>query len=115
MITKPKIQIDLAEVERLASEGKTQAQIAACLGISETTFYGRKRENADFEEAIKKGQESATDQVENVVFKEAIGGNMTAAIFWLKCRRPDRWSDRQKLDLTSSTPVQIQIINDLKE
>lgn len=54
MITKPKIQIDLAEVERLASEGKTQAQIAACLGISETTFYGRKRENADFEEAIKR-------------------------------------------------------------
>lgn len=40
---------------------------------------------------------------------------MTAAIFWLKCRRPDRWSDRQKLDLTSSAPVQIQIINDLKE
>ena len=115
MITKPKIQIDLAEVERLASEGKTQAQIAACLGISETTFYGRKRENADFEEAIKKSQESATDQVENVVFKEAIGGNMTAVIFWFKCRRPDRWSDRQKLDLTSSAPVQIQIINDLKE
>jgi DNA-binding CsgD family transcriptional regulator len=37
MITKPKIHIDLKQVESLAANGLTQEQIAAALGISETT------------------------------------------------------------------------------
>jgi predicted DNA-binding protein (UPF0251 family) len=52
MQTKPKIQIDLAEVERLASLGLSQEQIADSLGISNTTFYARKRESEEFAQAV---------------------------------------------------------------
>ena len=54
--TKPKIEIDLAKVEVMAANGLTQQQIADSLGISVSTLYGRKRENEEFEEAIKRGK-----------------------------------------------------------
>ncbi len=44
MITKPKIQIDLKQVESLAANGLTQEQIACALGISESTLTKRKKE-----------------------------------------------------------------------
>lgn len=116
MITKPKIEIDPEKVRALAAEGKNQEQIARALGICDDTLIARKKESREIREALKKGQEEAGDNIENVLYSMASSGENTAAtIFWLKCRRPDRWSDRQKLDLTSSAPVQIQIINDLKE
>ncbi len=43
MITKPKIHIDLKQVESLAANGLTQEQIAAALGISETTLTPKKK------------------------------------------------------------------------
>jgi len=54
--TKPKIDIDLAEVERLAGLGLTYEEIALSLGIAIRTLYSRQGENADFAGAIKKGK-----------------------------------------------------------
>ena len=34
--------------------------------------------------------------VENALFKNAIEGNTTAQIFWLKNRRPDKWRDKRE-------------------
>ena len=45
MITKPKIHIDLKQVESLAANGLTHEQIAAALGISESTLTKRKKES----------------------------------------------------------------------
>ena len=44
MITKPKIQIDLKQVESLAANGLTQEQIASALGISESQHYTKEKE-----------------------------------------------------------------------
>ena len=116
MITKPKIEIDLAKVTQRASEGKTVAQMAAALGVSDDTIYSRKRESKEFREAIKKGQEMSNEVVENTLFNMAKSGECVAAtIYWLKCRCRERWSDKQQIDLSSSGPIQIQIINDLKD
>ena len=57
MNTKPKIEIDLAKVEALASRLLTKEQIAISLGISEATFYNRQGENLEILEAIKRGRE----------------------------------------------------------
>ena len=46
---------DLERVEELAAQGLTNEQIAACLGICESTLYNKKREFLEFLEAIKKG------------------------------------------------------------
>jgi len=84
MITKPKIQIDLAKVESLAANGLTHEQIAAALGISESTLTKRKKENTDFTDAIKKGKAKGIALVTNKLMESIKGGNMTGMIFFLK-------------------------------
>ena len=84
MITKPKIQIDLAKVESLAANGLTQEQIAAALGISERTLRSRKGEIADFADAIKRGKAKGIALVTNKLMESIKAGNMTGMIFFLK-------------------------------
>jgi hypothetical protein len=86
MKTKPEIEIDLEEVERLASLGLTQEQIAASLGIGQTTLYKRKRESADFEGAIKRGQAKGIGAVANKLYEKAMSGDVASLIFFLKAR-----------------------------
>ena len=84
MITKPKIQIDLNKVESLAANGLTQEQIAAALGISESTLHKRKQENTEFTAAIKRGKAKGIALVTNKLMESIKGGNMTGMIFFLK-------------------------------
>lgn len=84
MITKPKIQIDLKQVESLAANGLTQEQIASALGISERTLRSRKGEIADFADAIKRGKAKGIALVTNKLMESIKGGNMTGMIFFLK-------------------------------
>lgn len=115
MKTKPKIEIDLAKVEQLAAIGDTQEEIARALGISPDTLYSRKRESQDFRDAIKRGKERGIREIENVLFQAAQEGNMTAAIFFLKNRCPERWNEKSKVDISSSQPVMLKVIDDLKK
>lgn len=93
MITKPKIQIDLKQVESLAAQGLTQEQIALALGISVTTLDNRKRESEEFGAAIKRGQAKGVALVTNKLMESIKGGNMTGMIFFLKCRAG--WKETQ--------------------
>jgi len=100
MITKPKIQIDLAKVESLAANGLTQEQIAAALGISERTLRSRKGEIADFADAIKRGKAKGIALVTNKLMESIKGGNMTGMIFFLKTQAG--WKETQVIDNKSS-------------
>ena len=115
MKTKPKIEIDLAKVEALASRLLSKEQIAISLGISEKTLYNRQNEFAEFTEAIKRGREKGVATIANKLVESAIDGNTTAQIFILKTHGGQEWKDKQDVNLTSDGPVQIKIINDLKE
>ena len=84
MITKPKIHIDLKQVESLAANGLTDEQIASALGISRTTLSNRKRENEQFVQAIKRGKAKGIALVTNKLMESIKGGNMTGMIFFLK-------------------------------
>ena len=116
MITKPKIPVDLEKVKELAAHGQSQGQIAINLGISRSTLQNRKRENEQFDQAIKEGKAIALQKVENVLFEMATSGeNPAATILYLKTHGKAEWSEKQQIDVTSSSPIQVQIINDLKE
>lgn len=117
MITKPKIKLDPDRVKALAAEGRNQTQIAAMLGVSPDTLTRRKQEDPAVADALREGAEMAIGNVENVLYKMAVSGqNVAATIYYLKCRCPERWNDRQNIDLTAhGAPVQIQIIDDLKD
>lgn len=60
-----------------ARDGLTDEQIASNLGISVASFYNYKNKNLEFLEALKKGKEVADYEVENALFKKALGYNAT--------------------------------------
>jgi hypothetical protein len=107
---RKKIEIDIKEVERLAGLGLTQEEIALSLGIHVNTLTNRKAENVQFVEAIKRGQTRANTEVANVLYQEAISGNMTAVIWWDKTRAGR--SDRVINEQTGELLIRVKYEND---
>ena len=109
---------DALEVLRgWARIGLTDEQIAKNCGIATGTLYEWKKKYPEIAEALKKGKAWADTEVENALFRRAIGydydevttengvetkrvrkhvvPDVTAQIYWLKNRRPDLWRDRR--------------------
>ena len=107
MIAMPreKIELDIQQVEELASQGLTMEQIATCLGISDKTIYRRKKEQSELSAAIKRGQERgvafAASQLRNLIAE----GNLGAVIFYLKSK--GKWSE--KIDLSGTVNVNANV------
>ncbi|MCD8383268.1 MAG: helix-turn-helix domain-containing protein [Clostridiales bacterium] len=106
-------------LEGWARDGLTDEQIAKNCGCSYSTLREWRDKYPAVSAALKKGKEVADYEVENALFKRATGyeatetrveetgegtktvtttkpvlPDVTAQIFWLKNRRPDRWRDR---------------------
>lgn len=107
-------------IEGWARDGLTEEQIAHNMGINQCTLYDWKNRFAEISNALKNGKEVSDFFVENALFKSACGfyveeaedkidmrGNVvpttkrryvppsvSAQIFWLKNRRPDKWRDK---------------------
>lgn len=90
-------------IEGWAKDGLTDEQISKNLGISKVTFYKYKASCSELNELLKKSKEVVDYEVENALYKSAIGGNVSAMIFWLKNRRPDKWKDKKE-------PTEIEIM-----
>ena len=106
-------------VKKLASQNKTDNQIAETLGISRSTLYKYKSESGEFSDAIAEGKICVDDMVESAMLSRACGysheevrlamyeGQFTdervimkhyppdvnAGFMWLRNRRPDKWKD----------------------
>ena len=106
MITKPKIHIDLKQVESLAANGLTQEQIAAALGISESTLHKRKQENTEFTAAIKRGKAKGIALVTNKLMESIKGGNITGMIFFLKTQAGWKETNVQEHTGADGNPIQ---------
>lgn len=77
---------DLDKVEALAARGLTEEQIAHSLGVCYDTLNERKKELSEFAEAIKRGKNKGIAAVANKLYDNAQVGNVSAQIFYLKCR-----------------------------
>lgn len=111
----------LIKIEGWARDGLTDEQIANNMGVNVRTVYDWKNKFPQFSHALKKGKDVVDRQVENAMFKSAIGykydevtqelnedgdlvvtkvvtkqvqPNSTAGIFWLKNRKPKEWRDK---------------------
>ena len=93
---RPEIKIDLAQVEKLASIGLNEQQIADSLGISQPTLARRKAKYEDFVEALKRGKAKGIAVVANNLFEQSKAGNVSAGIFFMKNRAG--WSDKQEIN-----------------
>lgn len=106
-------------LEGWARDGLTDEQLARKIGVSRSTLADWKNRFPDISDALKKGKEIVDIRVENALLKRALGyeydevmvedsedgykrrvtkkmvlPDVTAQIFWLKNRRPDKWRDK---------------------
>lgn len=127
----------LPRLEQLCLQGLNNKEIAKSLGIGEKTFYEWIDRYPQFSHSLKKYRGLADIEVENALYKAAIGfnftererearkidgvytlvttkeidkhipGNSVAQIFYLKNRMPDRYKDKIE--------TQISLANDISQ
>lgn len=103
---------NLIRLEGWARDGLTNEQIAQNMKIRRETLWDWIRKYPNISNALKKGKEVVDYQVENALLKEALKGNVTACIYWLKNRKPDKWREQPK-----ETPAEADIpkfLDDIK-
>ncbi len=111
--------------EKLAKLGATDVDLAHAFGITEQTINAWKKDHLDFLLALKRGKEEADANIAERLYQRAMGyshpdthfsayegivtatpmikhypPDTTAAIFWLKNRRPELWRDKTDLTVT---------------
>jgi len=79
---RPRIELDLRQVEELARIGCTEADMAAVLGVSVDTIQRRKRDCEEFRGVIEKGRAALRNSLRRLQVKKALEGNVTMLI-WL--------------------------------
>ena len=77
-----------------ARDGLTNEQIASNIGINVKTLYDWKNKHSNISNALKVGRDVVDYQVENALLLNALGGNVTAQIFWLKNRKKMQWREK---------------------
>lgn len=87
------------QAERLCLVGATDDELARVFNVSNTTINNWKRAYPRFLAALKRGRDEADSAVARALYLKALGGDVTACIFWLKNRRPQSWRDRKAVDL----------------
>lgn len=113
---------------RLCLLGATDQELADSFGVRESTINNWKIKHPEFLESLKEGKEEADAKVAQSLYKRAlgykaepeikeeldadgilksktrtiktVGPDTTAAIFWLKNRKQDRWRDKHDLGIT---------------
>ena len=69
--TKIKPRFD--DILKWLRNGATEQQVYKNLGIGKEAFYKYKRENTEFSDILKKGQESLVEQLRGALIKKALG------------------------------------------
>lgn len=125
------------QAEKLCRLGATDQEVADFIGVDVRTLYRWKGEHEAFCQALRAGKEVADERVERSLFARAngyehdevdirvVGGEVvqtpirkfyppdtTAAIFWLKNRRPGEWREAKAVEVTGANggPVRYQKI-----
>ena len=94
-----------------ARNGLTDEQIAHNVGISAKTLYEWKNKYSEIRESLKINKEIADLQIENALYNKALKGDVTAMIYWLKNRQPQRWRDNSvvRVDTSEDDPITLSI------
>jgi hypothetical protein len=82
-VARPKVKIDLSELEKLATLQCTEEEIAAYLGISARTLQ-RRLKVANFGDIVERARAKGRVSVRRNLFRLANSGNIAAAIFLSK-------------------------------
>ena len=96
---------NLLRIQGWAMDGLTEQDIAENIGIRRETLWDWKKKHSHISNALKVSKDIADRQIENALFKAAKEGNITAQIFWLKNRKPDKWREQRREQEQQETPI----------
>ena len=82
-MARPKVKIDLAELEKLCGMQCTDEEVAAFLGVSTKTIE-RRRQVKQFREVMDRGKAKGRVSLRRALFRLMNNGNIAAAIFLSK-------------------------------
>ena len=100
---RPRIEIDMAKVEELASVGATQQEIASHLGVSTDTLH----RNPDFAAVYKRGMDKGRLSLRHKQYDLAKQGDKTMLI-WLGKQLLDQSDKREiKADMTHRSTTEL--------
>jgi hypothetical protein len=99
------IQPYLDAIAAMCRNGATLDNLAEKFKVNKGTLCDYKNLYPEFKHALDSNNEIADFTVENALYKNAVDGNLTAQIFWLKNRQSKRWRDKQHVFQASSTVV----------
>lgn len=105
---------NLILLEGWARDGLTDDDIAAKMRIGSRTLYEWKQKHPQISQSLKKGKEVADYRVENALFESALDGNVTAQIFWLRNRRPDKWRNNPEYSDNAALEKLDEILKNVK-
>ena len=124
----------VAQAEKLCKLGATDIEIADFFDVDVRTLYRWKGEHDEFCQSLKAGKDVADERVERSLFSRANGyehdeidirvvdksivqtpirkyypPDTTAAIFWLKNRKPQRWRDKQEILIGNDVDINVSL------
>ena len=105
---------NLILLEGWARSGLTDEQIANNMGIATSTFYEWKKKSQEFSEALKKNKDIVDYEVECALLKNAMEGNVTAQIFWLKNRKKAEWREKVEYQDNNGIAKLDEILGEIK-
>lgn len=97
-------------LELLRAGGRRHAS-ARAIRIDPGTVVNHRREDPDFDAACELAEMEADDEVEDALRMAAISGNVTAALAWLYSRRPERWKDERRHEVSgvNGKPIEMNV------
>lgn len=106
---RPPIVFDTEQTKQveLLSAMLSKRQLADYFGISETTFREIEGRQPEVSDAYKRGKAKAIAGVASNLINQARGGNISAAIFYLKTQAGWRETDETQ---TQREPITINIV-----
>ncbi|MCP1651686.1 terminase [Pseudomonas nitroreducens] len=118
------------QARKLCQLGATDAEMADFFDVTISTLSLWKVKHPEFSDALKMGKEVADKRVEQALYNRALGfsheetdirviegriemtpmikhypPDTTAAIFWLKNRRPDEWRDKVEQQISGHMQI----------
>jgi hypothetical protein len=118
----------------LCKNGATVREVAEFFEVTERTIHNWSHEFPEFFQALKTGRETADARVEQSLYRRALGysfdsvhisawqgvaiqtpivqhvpPDVTAAIFWLKNRKPQEWRDVKAVEHSGSVTHRIAV------
>lgn len=114
-IIENEISKDKAKFIRTLSETYSIAYACRSIGIGRTTAQLWRKQDAAFDQEWENALDSAMDRLESSLLERGLEKDTTAAIFLLKGRRPEKYRDHSRVEMTGKDGGAVEIKSDAKK